>query len=45
MSDEPIKQAKAAANQVKSIISRMTDKSIYVQPVVVFVGWWVAAVR
>jgi len=38
---DPVAQAKAGAKEIKEVLKEMTGKDVWVQPVVLFPGWWV----
>ena len=38
---DPVGQAKAASRRVRGIIKEMTGKDVFVNPVVLYPGWWV----
>jgi hypothetical protein len=41
LNPNPIEQAKAQARWLSAILKEVTNQSVFVQPVVVFPGWWV----
>ena len=40
----PIDQAKAQARWLRGLIKELTDINVFIQPVIVFPGWWVDSV-
>lgn len=39
--EDPLRQVKGAAKHVRELLKRETGRSVYVQPVLLYPGWWV----